>query len=116
MVNGSSKHPNEAMRSTTFNHKNAANSVKNSLKESFTVQIGGYTFFFLTDCTKYKLPSCFALNADSPYGLTLLPPAPKENEYKGCVTKTNRCGNGCNPNDDPYLFKSVCINQMPQVI
>ena len=51
-----------------------------------TVQSGAYSFFFLADCAKHSLPSCFALNADSPYGLTSLPKAPGEKEYRGCVT------------------------------
>jgi len=45
--------------------------------------------------------------------MTLLPPSPSENEYKGCVDKTNRCGNGCNPNNDPSLSTSVCIDNKP---
>ena len=48
-----------------------------------TVQSGAYSFFFLADCAKHSLPSCFALNADSPYGLTSLPKAPGEKEYRG---------------------------------
>jgi hypothetical protein len=35
----------------------------------FTASNGDYSFFFLADCAKYKLKSCFALNADSPYDL-----------------------------------------------
>lgn len=81
--------------------------------ENVTVQSGAYSFFFLADCAKHKLPSCFALNADSPYGLTSLPKAPGEKQYRGCVTKTGRCGDGCNPNDDPHLTKSVCPDGMP---
>ena len=38
----------------------------------YTAANGDYSFFFLADCAKYKLKSCFALNADSPYDL---PPA-----------------------------------------
>ena len=99
-----------------FSHSTAANLLTSSLTQSptsFIVQPGAYTFFFLADCLTYNLPSCFALNADSPYGLTLLPPSPTEKEYKGCITKTDRCGNGCNPNNDPALTKSVCINNRP---
>ena len=97
-----------------FNHTLSASAVATALlQQHFTVQQGQYSFFFLSDCKKYNLPSCFALNADSPYGMTLLPPAPHETEYQGCVTKSKRCGNGCNPSNNPALQTSVCIHQLP---
>ena len=81
--------------------------------KNVTVQFGAYSFFFLSDCAKHNLPSCFALNADSPYGLTSLPKAPGEKVYRGCVTKTGRCGDGCNPDNDPKLTKSICPHGLP---
>jgi len=70
--------------------------------------MGRYDFFFLKDCTTYDLDTCSALNADSPYGMTFLPDAPDQEEYKGCVTDTDICGLGCNPNDDPNLDLKIC--------
>ena len=99
---------------SSFNHTSAATAITSSLSSFATIQKGSFTFFFLKDCSKYHLPSCFALNADSPYGLTLLPPAPAEqNPFRGCVTKTGRCGNSCNPTNDPDLFHGVCVDQLP---
>ena len=39
-----------------------------------------------------------------------VPAGPNEPTYRGCVTKTNVCGNGCNPSKDPTLNTGICIN------
>jgi hypothetical protein len=74
---------------------------------------GAVSFFFLKDCLRYDFKTCFALNADSPYGLFHLPPNQSEKQYKGCITKTDVCGDGCNPNNDPNLNTGICYKQYP---
>ena len=114
IIQAASGFDHEQLGSSGFDHSTAAQLLKSKLQLSNnTVQQGAYSFFFLSDCSKYDLPSCFALNADSPYGMTLLPSAPDEPEYRGCISKTGRCGNGCNPSNDPELSKSVCIDELP---
>merc|ERR1712166_1412431 len=44
--------------------------------EGYTVQEGEYNFFTQQMCD--KIPSCYANNPASPYGLVYLPPAPRE--------------------------------------
>ena len=95
----------------TFDYNLAASQVSSALQASgYATLAGEYQFFFLEDCDEKKLPSCFALNADSPYGMTLLPPASQQNAFTDCVDKTGRCGLGCNPDRDPNLIVSVCEN------
>jgi hypothetical protein len=74
---------------------------------------GAVSFFFLKDCLKYNFKTCFALNADSPYGLFHLPPNPSEKQYRGCISKTQVCGDGCNPENDPALNTGICYNKLP---
>lgn len=88
-----------------------ASSISQALQSSlqYDVQMGNYSFFFLKDCATYDLDNCFALNADSPYGMTFLPDPPtQQEEYKGCVTATDVCGLGCNPSNDPELDVKIC--------
>ena len=75
---------------------------------SYTVQPGSYSFFFLKDCDTYNLDSCFALNADSPYGMTLVPDGPEQPAYTDCETLTGVCGIGCPPGDP-----KICIEEKP---
>lgn len=79
-------------------------------RDRYDVQAGNYSFFFLKDCATYDLDSCFALNADSPYGMTFLPDAPGQAEYDGCVADGGACGLGCNPNDNPDLDTKICYD------
>jgi hypothetical protein len=81
--------------------------------KGFEINEGSVSFFFLKDCLTYNLKTCFALNADAPYGLFHLPPNPAEPQYRGCVNKTEICGNGCNPKNDPFLYNGVCKKDMP---
>lgn len=74
---------------------------------------GAVSFFFLGDCLRYDFKTCFALNADSPYGLFHLPPNPTETKYRGCVTKTKVCGDGCNPKNDSNLNTGICYKGYP---
>ena len=95
-----------------FTRTEAASSLSDALEAlQYNVQAGDYSFFFLKDCATYDLDNCFALNADSPYGMTLLPDAPEQPEYNGCVTATDICGLGCNPDDDPDLDSKICYNE-----
>jgi hypothetical protein len=80
------------------------------------VQKGDLSFFFLSDCKRLNVSSCFALNADSPYGLVVLPPSPKEHkEFLGCTKDTrtgaHECGNGFNPRNDAALFNGFCSDK-----
>lgn len=45
--------------------------------------------------------------------MTSLPPAPNEPTYRGCISATKECGNGCNPDDDPALVHGVCPGGLP---
>lgn len=82
-------------------------------KYGYTVSLGSFGFFFLSDCAVYNLTSCFALNPGSPYGYAHLPPGPRENvPFRGCVTKTGNCGNGCQAGDKT-LYQGVCKDDLP---
>ena len=96
----------------TFTRTEAASKLSTALNFlQYNVQQGNYSFFFLDDCAGFELDSCFALNADSPYGMTLLPDAPGQPEYNGCLTANGVCGLGCNPEDDPDLDTKICYNE-----
>jgi len=81
----------------------------------YNVQEGGYMFFFLKDCETYKLPSCYALNGASPYGLALLPSSPVENiPYLGQLD-TGEIGDGCPRYGYPEITQPnwVCKDDTP---
>jgi hypothetical protein len=86
---------------------------KFTLDKGYNLLEGSVSFFFLKDCLKYNFPTCFALNADSPYGLFHLPPHPSETTYKGCISKTGLCGDGCNTKNDSSLIKGICYRDFP---
>jgi hypothetical protein len=84
-----------------------------TLGKGYNISEGAVSFFFLKDCLKYNFKTCFALNADSPYGLFHLPPHPSETKYKGCISKTGVCGDGCNTQNDTSLNKGICYKGYP---
>jgi hypothetical protein len=86
-----------------------ANSLTSSLtNSSYIVQPGSSMFFFLKDCDTYNLDTCFALNADTPYGFALVPDGPGQPAYTDCETLTDVCGIGCPPGDP-----KICVDGKP---
>ena len=108
-----------------FSDLNATTSaIKAALSTTNTVGDGLVSFFFVSDCIKYNLSSCFALNKDSPYGMVHLPEAPGQTLFTGCLKGwggVDVCGNGCvsdasaqaSVGDQVTLTKGVCKNNMP---
>ena len=84
--------------------------------DGYTVQNGSYFFFFISDCATYNLDTCFLLNADSPYGMTMLPSSPVEVlPYLGAVTPSltggGAVGDGCQTRNGvtyPEITPRIC--------
>jgi len=85
--------------------------------DGYDVRMGTYFFFFLSDCGTFSLDTCFLLNGDSPYGMTMLPASPVENSpYLGKVNLTGTVGYGCQNVSGvnyPQIQPKICVDDKP---